>query len=381
METNKQLADRLAALANRLAQNGNMLADTTLRAAVAALEEATSLPKRDFKCCASTSIADSDLNFGALSDLTTVVEGITSTTSLGRPLSERFGGLVAQHDRSRCIAAIVFEDIWNGAAGWKPPKVLWDMVVYVWRNAPDLFGDYDSDLEIKEARSEWTQRYFDDQRNSLRFNFCLRRLCHLVMVYEHLHGDKAQVRHEEPRRSAQSVAPQPCATTNSSRMGRSSWRGAMVIVPVILLLGTSMYLLGRHNSGDRETPTASECDRQRAETCVEGTCHMRAANGVSQGKELQENPQRPLTSKSVAQPEVQMEPQMTQVTNASLHSHGQIQQSAQDTNSGSRSSEGRKPQMVSGADAILAEQNDPVERAPVTRAKVRVYDTRSGYIR
>lgn len=372
MDTNKQLAERLKALADFLAQNGDSQADATLSEAVAAVEQAAPLPKRGFGCSESRGGADSNINSGISTDLSTVVEGVKSTTSLGQPLSERFRGLVAQHDKTRCIAAIVFEDIWNGSAGWKPPKVLWDMVVYVWRNAPDFFGDYDPDLEIKECSSEWTQRYFDDQRNSLRFNFCLRRLCHLVMVYEHLHGAKARVHHEEARRPAKNDVPQPCVTTTSSRIGHSSWRGAMVIVPVILLLGTSMYLLGRCNSGDRETQTSSECDWQRAEPCAVGTRHMHEANGVSSEKELPENPQRPLIAKGASQPKIQMKPQMAQVTNASLHSQGQMnRQLAEDTNSVSRLSGRRKPLTPQGtrADAILAEQDDPVERAPVKRAK------------
>jgi len=249
METNKQVADRLMALANRLVQNGDMFADVTLSAAVTDIEHTVDFLKQKLECPVNMNDGDERHNIGVSKDLSVVVEEIRSTSSPGQPLSERFRGLVTQHDKTRCIAAVVFEDLWNGSAGWKPSKTLWDMVIYVWRNAPDFFGDYDSDLEIIEDYSRWTQRYFDDQRNSLRFNFCLRRLCHLVMVYEYLHGEEASVKKSTP-------AQPPCSNRSScveapraTKPNRGFLSRFAIIVCVALTVAVSIYLFGARNGG------------------------------------------------------------------------------------------------------------------------------------
>lgn len=121
-------------------------------------------------------------------DLKAVVAEVRASSSLGHPLSEEIRNAVLNHDRTKCVAAFAFEDLWDGACGWTLPKDLWDSIAYVWRKAPDFFKEYDPDREIIEDSSKWTQGYFEEQRNYLRHNFCLERLCHLVMVYESLHG-------------------------------------------------------------------------------------------------------------------------------------------------------------------------------------------------
>lgn len=123
-------------------------------------------------------------------NLTEAVAEVKASTFLGHPLSESIQDAVFQRDRPWCIALLASEDLWDGARGWTLPKDIWDTLVFVWRNVPEFFKEYDPDREIVEDSSKWTQRYFDDQRNYLRHNFCLERLCHLVMVYEALHGEK-----------------------------------------------------------------------------------------------------------------------------------------------------------------------------------------------
>lgn len=264
--TNKQLATKLTALANQLVQDGDAFADANVSAAVAALEQSIISPRREFERHADMNVADANLKLLPSMNLSAVVAQIKATTAPGQPLSERFRGLVAQHDKTRCIAAIVFEDLWNGSTGWKPSKVLWDMVVYVWRNAPDFFSDYDSDLEIVEDHSEWTQRYFDDQRNSLRFNFCLKRLCHLVMVYDYLHGAEATVKKPSPA----SYAPPSSNrygygnTSHPSKSSRSVFVCLAVVVCVVLSVAACLFGTRKGNSKDPPNTTPAQTEPLKA---------------------------------------------------------------------------------------------------------------------
>lgn len=121
-------------------------------------------------------------------NLKAVVAEVRASSSPGNPLSEEIRNAVLNHDRTKCVAAFAFEDIWDGACGWTLPKDIWESIVFAWRKAPDFFKEYDPDREIVEDLSRWNQRYFEEQRNYLRHNFCLERLCHLVMIYENLHG-------------------------------------------------------------------------------------------------------------------------------------------------------------------------------------------------
>lgn len=258
-KTYKQLADRLRALAIQFAQNSDTFAEADVCAAVATLEQAIVPPKHECERPANINVTDAHLNIRPSMSLSEVVSEIQATTCSGRPLSERFRGEVAQHDRTRCIASIVFEDLWNGFDGWKSPSVFWEMVIFVWRNAPEFFEDYDPDREIIEESARWTQRYFDEQRNFLRHNFCLKRLCHLVMVYEHLHGADATVKKSTP-------APFTPPNTNRyvrentlrpSRPNRGIFVCIAIVVCVVLSVAASICLFGKHDGKKgQEIPSA-----------------------------------------------------------------------------------------------------------------------------
>lgn len=247
--TNKQLAERLTALANQLFQDGDALADATVSAVVADLEQSIISLRREFERHDDMNVADANLKLLLSMNLSEVVKQIKATTDPGQPLSERFRDLVEQHDRTRCIAAIVFEDLWNGFDGWKPPSDFLKMVIFVWRNAPDFFEDYDSEREIVEEPARWTQRYFDEQRNFLRHNFCLKRLCHLVMVYEYLHGAEATVKKPSP---ASFTPPNTNRyvdenTPRSSRANRGNFFCLAIVVCVVLSVAASIYRFGEHD--------------------------------------------------------------------------------------------------------------------------------------
>lgn len=257
--TNKQLAERLTALANRLVQNSDTFADATVSNAVTALEQAIVSRGCGFERPVNINVADVHLNIRPSMSLSEVVNEIQSTTCSGRPLSERFRVEVEQHDRTRCIASIVFEDLWNGFDGWKPPSDFWGMVIFVWRNAPDFFEDYDSDREIIEESTKWTQHYFDEQRNFLRHNFCLKRLCHLVMVYEYLHGAEATVKKPTPTPFTPPITNRE-DTLPPSRPNRGISACIAVAVCIVLSVAASICLLGKHDGqkGQEITPAQPE---------------------------------------------------------------------------------------------------------------------------
>lgn len=191
-------------------------------------------------------------------NLKTVVAEVKSSTSFGHPLSEGIRDAVLNHDRTKCVAAFAFEDLWDGACGWTRPKDLWDSIVYVWRKAPDFFKEYDPDREIVEDLSRWNQRYFEEQRNYLRHNFCLERLCHLVMIYENLHGaeigrsrqasDQTGRLHAEqgvcdsrPQHSIRQASP---TRTTTARHWYGNVLAVCVVVVVVALLSLLSYQAG-----------------------------------------------------------------------------------------------------------------------------------------
>ena len=260
--TNKQLAERLMALANRLVQNSDTFADVTVSNAVTALEQAIVSRGCGFERPVNTNVADVHLNIRPSMSLSEVVNEIQSTTCFGRPLSERFQTEVEQHDRTRCIASIVFEDLWNGFDGWKPSSVFWGMIVFVWRKAPNFFEDYDPDREIIEEPSRWTQRYFDEQRNFLRHNFCLKRLCHLVMVYDYLHGAEATVKKPSPA----SYAPPSSNrygygnTSHPSKSSRGVFVCLAIVICVVLSVAACLFGTRKGNSKDPQNTTPAQTE-------------------------------------------------------------------------------------------------------------------------
>lgn len=160
----------------------------------------------------------------------------------GRPLSESFRRTIENKDKTRCIGAIAFEDLWTGENGWKSPDALWDMTIYVWRLVPEFFAAYDPDRTIKEDSSKWTQQYFDEQRNFLRHNFCLERLCHLVMVHEYLHGAEIRTEKTPAMSPCASSEPEHRTPTASSRKFPGSF-----LFFVLAMLAVALAVLGLKN--------------------------------------------------------------------------------------------------------------------------------------
>ena len=364
--TKSELAALLSEISSALNANGDQIADQTAVDCARTLMRIVD-PRHNQSAGEQMKGEDAarSLAFSGGS-LTGCVEKIKNATIPGRPLSDEFRRDVENHDKTRCVGSLVFEDLWNGFGGWKSPDSFWNLVIYLWKNAPGFFDErYDPERPISENPAVWTQRYFDDQRNYLRHNFCIERLCHLVMVYEYLHGDEAKKRREERRRPMPEVVVQSPSAVNPQRSGRSVWRVMTIIAPVILLLGATVYLLERHNSGARETSTATECDRQRAGVCEAVPPHKHPENDVQLNKELPERTLKSPAAKDASHP-------MAQTTNTSLHSQGQMnQQMPQGTNTSHRLSDQANRQMPQGtnAEVLLSEQAKTGKRAPVNRSE------------
>lgn len=328
--SNRRLAERLNELATQLAKNGDATADATVSAAVAALEQALIPSERELDRPTNMDVANEILNFGTSKELSVVVEEIRSTTSLGQPPSERFREEIAQHDRTRCIASIAFEDLWNGFDGWKSPSVFWGMVVFVWRNASDFFEDYDPKREIVEEPSRWTQRYFDEQRNFLRHNFCLRRLCHLVMVYEYLHGAEAAVKKAYSVQPPSSIPRHNKEAPEATKPNRFFLSRIALIVCVVFSVAGMICLLAARNDVGRPKSVAVQPEavkiaseqpspNQAAQAISEDETNLLA--GTSARDEIQKQDAR---SNEVVKSTIALQETATKVEKAPIRKAGSV---------------------------------------------------------
>ncbi len=92
---------------------------------------------------------------------------------------------------AQCIGTLVNADLWNGGLiGWPTLDVFLGQFATIWKYYPEIFATFDEDFEILENSPNWDQDYFDKQRNCLRHNFSLERLCHLALVYNYIFKEK-----------------------------------------------------------------------------------------------------------------------------------------------------------------------------------------------
>lgn len=193
-------------------------------------------------------------------NLSSFVEAIKSSTDLGRPLSPSLCEAIAKRDRTVCIAEILVQSLWNGKglSGWVDPDAFKEMVRYIWHHVPDFFVEDDSRRIINEDIAQWNQEYLDLQRNFLRHNFSLRRLCHLVMVYEYLHGAEAAAKRPSPPPSVEAPRSASISSPQLSRTKRSYFGGAITVGCLILIIVVSTIMIkGRTSTpSDPRTPLA-----------------------------------------------------------------------------------------------------------------------------
>ena len=125
------------------------------------------------------------------SELLQHIDDIRSGRIPPKAISNRLEGYIVSGNVNRCIGHLANEDLWNGTLGWKSATDFYAGISYIWTHAKDILEPFDTFREISETKAKWNQQYFDTQRNYLRHNFSLERLCHLVMVYDYLHGRDA----------------------------------------------------------------------------------------------------------------------------------------------------------------------------------------------
>lgn len=125
-----------------------------------------------------------------------------------RAISDNLKSDVERHEINRCRGDLANEGLWNGNMGWRSAADFYAAISYIWVNAREVFTKFDDFREIIEDKGKWDQTYFETQRNYLRHNFSLERLCHLVMVYDYLHGREARMAPTPATRTKIIVVPE-----------------------------------------------------------------------------------------------------------------------------------------------------------------------------
>ena len=138
-------------------------------------------------------VATPDGNNSFSKDLLQHIDDVRFGRIEPRAISDNLRSDVERHEINRCRGDLANEDLWNGSMGWRSAADFYAAISYIWINAREVFTNFDDFREIIENKGKWNQTYFETQRNYLRHNFSLERLCHLVMVYDYLHGRKARI--------------------------------------------------------------------------------------------------------------------------------------------------------------------------------------------
>ena len=215
------------------------------------------------------------------SELLRHIDDIRSGRTPPKAISNRLEGYIASGDVNRCIGHLVNEDLWNGNLGWKPTADFFAGISYIWTHAQDIFQPFDKFREISEATEKWNQQYFDTQRNYLRHNFSLERLCHLVMVYDYLHGKKANnTAHSSALRSKITVvtekkSPFPAdsanvSTTSTRLQSHRIWFficiGGFVLLVILVMVVLSMHKPTPNEGGEGISSTLSNTPQKQPST-------------------------------------------------------------------------------------------------------------------
>ncbi len=150
---------------------------------------------------------------------------------------------VNEENSTRCVSTMAYEGNWNGETGWKSVKELEDMVSYLWHRMPSIFKPFDEERAISENISMWSKSYFEIQRNYLRHNFSIQRLCHMILVYANIYADQLNKNYSSSpkRRSSITVGTSkrpfeedPKRNSPKSFWGRKSTTLGIIIVVAVL---------------------------------------------------------------------------------------------------------------------------------------------------
>ena len=176
-----------------------------------------------------------------------VLDIVTSTKCLPTHLTHDLDNYAKAKDKSGCIGAIVDESLWDGSLIGKVSKEqLIKGIIAIRNDYPELFVSFNEELPIKDNPSNWTVGYFNTQRNLLRTNFSIERLCHLVLVYEKLFCNVA-----EENNSAPFVTGSDDVKSNSCSQIRQMLKKKLLIiigiVVVLLLAIGGIFLVKARN--------------------------------------------------------------------------------------------------------------------------------------
>lgn len=185
--------------------------------------------------------------------LSEVVSELKSAPRTEGLVVDRLCDAIAQKDREGCIAFFTWKERWSGFGGLSKVRDFTDAAACVWQNAPEFFVPYDEKRPIDENPSVWTEEYFDRQRGYLRHNFCLERLCHLVMVYDRLHPVETPTSAPKPSVPTPSVTTQILRAPAPKPREKSLCLFLLLLVLIGILFILSVNLKGCYNEKGRET--------------------------------------------------------------------------------------------------------------------------------
>lgn len=194
-----------------------------------------------------------------------------------RAISDNLKSDVERHEINRCRGDLANEGLWNGNMGWRSAADFYAAISYIWVNAREVFTKFDDFREIIEDRGKWDQTYFETQRNYLRHNFSLERLCHLVMVYDYLHGREVHIAPTPVTRPKITVVPEKkhplendsasINTPSTSLQSRKNWISLCIGGVVILLVAlvVALFLLRDKSALNSETENNSQPQSKQAQ--------------------------------------------------------------------------------------------------------------------
>lgn len=191
-------------------------------------------------------VATPDGNNAFSKDLLQHIDDVRFGRIEPRAISDNLRSDVERHEINRCRGDLANEDLWNGSMGWRSAADFYAAISYIWINAREVFTNFDDFREIIENKGKWNQTYFEIQRNYLRHNFSLERLCHLVMVYDYLHGSKARIAPTPVIRTKITIVPEKrhpfgndsasANTSSTSLQNRMRW----IFIAVVAALQSRM---------------------------------------------------------------------------------------------------------------------------------------------
>lgn len=197
--------------------------------------------KKDYVVVDSNENSEQTTGITSAEKLQELLNIITNGECIPEHLTTDLENYAKGKNKSGCIGAIVDESLWDGSLIGKVSKEqLIKGIVAIRNDFPEIFVPFNEELPIKEDSSSWTIGYFNTQRNLLRTNFALERLCHLVLVYEKLFCETAK-----DKKPAPFVAGSDNVQGNSDSQIRQALKKKLLIVvgSVVLILAILGILL------------------------------------------------------------------------------------------------------------------------------------------